>query len=58
MTKNIDMFWTTNKDWWDVIRNKQTGEPEFIITDDAPEEAKKSFANYQMQCEERDKKYL
>ena len=57
MTKNFDMFWMSNDAWWRVIKNKD-GTHDFVLTDDAPEEAKKSFAHYQKQCEEHDKKYL
>ena len=42
MTKNIDLYWKSNKDWyhWD---EEVEG---YVINDDAPEEAKESYERY------------
>lgn len=42
--RKLDMFWMTNKAWYEL---KHDGDKwEYFIKDDAPEEAKKSFAHY------------
>lgn len=40
MTK-LDYFWMTNKDWFHMKPNGV-----YVVNDDAPEEAKKSYKHY------------
>lgn len=49
MTK-LDFYWSTNKAWYHIDENC-----DFVIHDDAPEEAKKSFENYKRQLKEKAK---
>lgn len=46
--RKYDYFWLTERDWWHW--DEATGER--ILNDDAPEEAKKSYAHYLEQCEQ------
>ena len=50
MTK-LDFYWRSNKDWYHM-----TETCEFIVNDDAPEEAKKSYQNYLRQRREASKR--
>lgn len=49
MTK-LDCYWATNKNWYYINENC-----DFVIREDAPEEAKKSFEHYLQQLEEKSK---
>lgn len=44
--KKLDLYWETNREWWhyDEAYNQ-------ILNDDAPEEAKESYAHYLEQLE-------
>ena len=44
--KKIDLFWQSNDDWWEVKNNIQ------VVRDDAPPEAKESYARYLKQTTE------
>lgn len=46
--RKLDMYWMSNKEWY-FIKDMT-----FHIKDDAPEEAKKSFAHYLEQTKEDD----
>ena len=46
MTK-LDYFWMTNEDWYHI-----TDTCDFVLNDDAPEEAKKSYQNYLKELKE------
>lgn len=46
--KRTDFFWMTNDEWWDIK------DGHYVLTDNAPEEAKTSFANYSRQIEDGD----
>lgn len=50
MTK-LDYYWQSNDDWYHM-----TETCEFVINDDAPEEAKKSYQNYLKQKKEARKR--
>ena len=45
--RKYDTFWMSNKSWWHW---NEAGDQ--ILNDDAPEEAKKSYAHYLEQREE------
>lgn len=47
MTK-LDYYWASNKSWYHLDSNMQ-----FVVNDDAPEEAKKSYNNYLKQLKEK-----
>lgn len=40
MTK-LDYYWASNKEWYHLNENMQ-----FVVNDDAPDEAKRSYQNY------------
>lgn len=47
MTK-LDYYWASNKEWYHLNEYMR-----FVVNDDAPEEAKKSYQNYLKQKRER-----
>lgn len=47
MTK-LDFYWRSNSDWYHIDENC-----DFVINDNAPEKAKKSYENYLRQLEEK-----
>ena len=49
MTK-LDFYWQSNKEWYHLTENC-----DFVVNDDAPEEAKQSYQNYLKQVEEKSK---
>ncbi len=51
--RKLDYDWMANKNWFHL---DESGE--FVVNDDAPEEAKKSYAHYLAQCEEIRKNIL
>ena len=46
MTK-LDYYWASNEEWYHLNENMH-----FVVNDDAPEEAKKSYQNYLRQKRE------
>ena len=44
--KKIDLFWQSNEDWWEIKNGI------FVVKDDAPAEAKESYARYLEQTTE------
>ena len=44
----LDTYWTTNPDWYEIIE-KDNGKLVDVIKDDAPPEAKASYARYEEQ---------
>ncbi|NRT90037.1 hypothetical protein [Clostridium beijerinckii] len=47
-----DLFiWKENNEWWDIDEETH----QFVLTDKAPEEAKKSFEKYLKHLEKRKK---
>ena len=46
MTK-LDFYWKSNKEWYHLNDNMR-----FVVNDDAPDEAKKSYQNYLKQLKE------
>ena len=50
MTK-LDFYWQSKKEWYHL-----TESGDFVVNDDAPTEAKKSYENYLKQVEEKTKK--
>ena len=50
MTK-LDFYWQSNKDWYHI-----TETCDFVVNDNAPEEAKKSYQNYLKQLKEASEK--
>jgi len=46
--RRMDMYWLTNPNWWYIK------DMEYYIREDAPKEAKESFARYQEQLEKMD----
>lgn len=40
MTKALDFYWKTNRDWWHVEGFER------VINEDAPKEAKESYNHY------------
>lgn len=49
MTK-LDFYWKSNKAWYHLTENG-----DFVVNDDAPEEAKQSYQNYKRQVREKRK---
>ena len=47
----LDMYWTTNKDWHEIVR-KEDGRFDDRIKDNAPPEAKASYYHYLEQIRE------
>lgn len=43
MTKALDRYWTTNREWWHFEGFKQ------VLNEDAPPEAKESYRRHQEQ---------
>lgn len=50
MTK-LDYYWASNENWYHLDKNMR-----FVINDDAPEKAKKSYENYLKQKKELNEK--
>ena len=48
----LDSYWTTNKDWWHYDENDKSLLPKRVINDDAPREAKESYARFLEQMNE------
>lgn len=44
--KKIDLFWQSNEDWWEIQNHV------IVLKEDAPPEAKESYARYLKQTEE------
>lgn len=47
--RKFDMFWRSNKEWYHFEDGY------FVVNDNAPEEAKKSYEHYLEQCKELDR---
>jgi hypothetical protein len=47
MTK-LDYYWASKKEWYHLNENMC-----FVVNDDAPEEAKKSYQNYLKQLKDK-----
>ena len=52
MTK-FDYYWRSNKDWYYLTKNG-----DFVVREDAPEEAQESYRHYLQQKKERENRVL
>lgn len=50
---NYDMLWASNPNWWGYADEEATT---FYIKDNAPDEAKTSFARFQEQMKKKEQK--
>lgn len=52
MTKNIELYWHSNRDWWHYDGYAM------VINEDAPKEAKESYKRYLKQIKSKERKYI
>lgn len=52
MTKFLNTYWQTNKEWYDLDENLDV-----YVKDDTPEEAKESFKRFLKEKEQAEKRY-
>lgn len=49
--RKYDYYWQSNENWYHMTENY-----EFVVNEDAPPEAQKSYQHYLEQCKEVDKR--